>query len=241
MDAEADLFAWRPILLFVLLVVLAFGWFRWRESSAPQAPQEKPVIEKQPEVFTSRTFDRTLPPADLPPLAEGEAAECDSTFMSKASVAGRSEQSDDTHAVVTFTHVQITLQLKITIWVPSDSSQHVIEHEEGHRQISEFYYKNADQLAERIASKYLGKAVSIAGPDLKGEFDKLLQRAGTEITDEYRRELNVQSKQLRYDAITDHSRNDVDARDAVAQALKDVEAGSTSGVVSTDGVSLFVT
>jgi hypothetical protein len=159
----------------------------------------------------------------MPPLAEGEAAECDSNFMSIASVAGRSLQSDDTHAMVTLTRVRVTLQLKITIWVPSDASQHVIEHEEGHRQISEFYFKSADNLAARIASKYLGKQVPISGTNLKSEFDHLLRQAGNEITDEYTRELNVQATQLRYDAITDHSRNDIEASDAVTRALKDVD------------------
>jgi len=226
MDAEANLSAWRPILLCVLLAVLVCGWFQWRKPSVSNAPEETPaaVIEKQPPVFANRTFDPAAPPADMPPLAEGEAAESDSNFMSKASVAGRSLQSDGTHAVVTLTYVRVILQLKVTVWVPSDASQRVIEHEEGHRQISEHYYKSADKLAERIAAKYLGKEVPIRGPDLKSEFDKLLQQAGNEITDEYNRDLNVQAAQLRFDAITDHSRNDVDAREAVEQTLKEAES-----------------
>ena len=226
MDAEANLSAWRPILLCVLLAVLACGWFQWRKPSVSNTPKETlvPVIEKQPPVFTNRTFDPAAPPAEMPPLAEGEAAECDSNFISKASVAGRSLQSDGTHAVVTLRYVRVILQLQVTVWVPSDASQHVIEHEQGHRQISEHYYKSADQLAERVAAKYLGKEVPISGPDLKSEFDKLLQQAGNEITDEYGRDLNVKAAQLRFDTITDHSRNDVDAREAVEQTLKEAES-----------------
>jgi hypothetical protein len=97
------------------------------------------------------------------------------------------------------------------------------EHEQGHRQISEYYYQSADKIAERISLKYVGKQVPISGSDLKSEFDRLLRHAGNEITDEYGRELNVQATQLRYDSITDHSRNDVEARDAVAQVLKDID------------------
>jgi hypothetical protein len=44
----------------------------------------------------------------------------------------------------------------------------------------------------------------------------------TEITDEYDKELNSEPTQLLYDSITDHSRNDIVAKDAVAQALSNV-------------------
>jgi hypothetical protein len=224
MEAEANLSAWRPIVLCALLAVLVFGWIHWRQPTTSGTLNEaSAVIEKQPAIFTNRTFDPSAPPDDMPPLAEGEAAECDSNFMSKASVAGRSLQSDDSHAVVTFTRVRVALQLNVIIWVPSDASQRVVEHEQGHRQISEYYYQSADKIAERISLKYVGKQVPISGSDLKSEFDRLLRQAGNEITDEYGRELNVQATQLRYDSITDHSRNDVEAREAVARVLKEVE------------------
>jgi len=53
-----------------------------------------------------------------------------------------------------------------------------------------------------------------------------LQQMGNEITDEYNKELNPEPTQLHYDAITDHSRNQVAAQDAVAQVLKDVTVAS---------------
>ena len=48
-----------------------------------------------------------------------------------------------------------------------------------------------------------------------------------EITDEYNRELNPEPTQLLYDSITDHSRNEVVAQDAVAHAIKNVSIEST--------------
>src|SRR5207302_1573088 len=85
------------------------------------------------------------------PLAPGENAECDSNFLSNASVRGESRQTDATHATVTITEIKVTLQLNINIWVPTGVTQHVIEHEEGHRQVSEYYYQTADKLAERAS------------------------------------------------------------------------------------------
>lgn len=185
-----------------------------------------PTINKQPVAFANRTFDPASPPADMPPLAPGEIAVCDSDFVSNARIRGQSHQTDATHATVTITNVNVTLQLKINIWVPIGVTPHVIEHEEGHRQISEYYYQTADKLAEQIAAKYLGKRVDITGTDLGAESSKMLQEMASQVTGEYNKELNPGPTQLLYDAITDHGRNDVVVQDAVAHAIKNVTVES---------------
>ena len=180
----------------------------------------KPIIDKHPVNFSSRTFDPSNPPPDMPPLPSGEVAECDTDFQSNASVGGKSFQTDATHATLTVTQVTVTLDLIITIWVPTDATQHVIEHENGHRQISEYYYRTAGNTAEQIAAAYLGKQVPISGADLHAESGKALREMGAEITDQYNKALDPGPTQLLYDTITDHSRNEVDAREAVDHAIK---------------------
>lgn len=220
----------RTILLGVLLGVVLLGALKWRNvSSARQTTAAEPTVIKQPVALTNRTFDAGNPPQDMPPLASGENAACESNFLSNASVAGESQETDATHAIVTVTRITVTLQLNITIWLPGNATQHVIEHEEGHRQISEYYYRDADKLAKRIAAAYVGKQVAITGADLRTEMGNALQQIGTEITEEYNKELNPEPTQLRYDAITDHSRNDVAAKDAVAQALNEKSPASAAG------------
>jgi len=212
------------VLLGVLLGAIAAGWVAWR-GHAPVAETRDtpaPVILKQSVNFASRTFDPASPPSDMPPLPPGENAQCDSNFTSRANVSGQTRRTDATHATLTITQVKVTLQLNLTVWVPADVTQHVIEHEEGHRRISEYYYQNADKLAERIASAYMGKQVEISGADLDAESNKALQQIAADITDEYNRELNTEPTQLLYDSITDHSRNEVVAQDAVDHALKNV-------------------
>ena len=214
----------RPIILFMLLGALILGALKWRDLSSgrPSAEASGPTIIKQPVYFTNRTFD-----PDMPPLNAGEGAECDSDFLVNASVAGQTRQTDATHATVTVTRIKMTLQLHVTIWVPTDASQHVIEHEAGHRQISEYYYQTADQFAERIASSYIGKQIEIEGADLNAESSKALQQMAAEINDRYKKELDPEPTQLLYEAITDHGRNDVVARDAAAHAIKNIRAEST--------------
>jgi hypothetical protein len=212
------------IVLCVVLGVLIFGWFIWQGFSSRRQLREAPAltINKQPVAFANRTFDPATPPSDMPPLGAGENAECDSDFLSKATVRGESQKADATHATVTITQIEVTLQLNINIWVPTGVTQHVIEHEQGHRQISEYYYQTADKLAERIATRYLGRQVDIMGSDLDAESGKMLQQMATEITNEYNKELNPGPTQLLYDAITDHGRNDVVVKDAVAHAIQNV-------------------
>jgi hypothetical protein len=216
------------IILGVLLAGLIAGWLVWRSFSSRRQPGEQSgsTISKQPTVLATHTFDPASPPADMPPLGSGENAECDSDFRSSAGVRGESQPTDATHATVTITHVNVTLQLNINIWVPAGVTQHVLEHEDGHRQISEFYYQTADKLAARIASTYLGKQVEITGTDLDTASNKMLQEMATDITEEYNKELNPGPTQLLYDAITDHGRNEVVVKDAVAHALKNISIES---------------
>jgi hypothetical protein len=219
----------RRILVVCLLLGLSIlGWLSWRDAPSRELPQEtaKPIISKQPVNFASRTFDPASPPPDMPPLTAGENAECVSDFLANANVSGKTWRTDATHATVTVTQINVTLQLNVTIWVPAGVTPHVIEHEEGHRQISEYYYQTADKLAERAAANYMGKQVEVAGADLNAESMKALQQMGAEITEEYDRELNPEPTQLLYDSITDHSRNEVAVQDAVDHALKNISVES---------------
>jgi hypothetical protein len=214
----------RIVLLCVLLGAILFIWYRWhgRPSGEPPGGTSGPTIVKQPSTFAQRTFDPAMPPADMPPMRPGESAECDSNFLSNASVGGETRQTDATHATVTITRIKVTLQLNVTIWTPPGAPQHMIDHEEGHRQISEYYYQAADKVAGRIAAKYMGKQIDIAGENSDAESTKLLQQMANEIAAEYNKQLNPEPAQLLYDDITDHSRNEVLAKDAVDHALKNV-------------------
>lgn len=219
----------RILIACLILGMLILGWLNWREVStrAQLRKTSVPVVIKQPVHFASRTFDPVNPPADMPPLNSGENAECGSDFISNADLSGQTRLVDATHGSVTVTRIKVELQLNIVIWVPIGVTQQVVDHEEGHRQISEYYYRSADKIAERIAANYMGKEIDIAGPDLNAESAKELQQIAAEITGEYNRELNTEPTQLLYDTITDHSRNGVIAQEAVDHALKNASIEAT--------------
>jgi hypothetical protein len=211
-------------LLCVLLALLVVCWFLLRNyaTSGRHQTESAPIIQKLAASVTSHTFDPTEPPSpEMPKLSEGELAVCDSNFTANAVVSGEAQKSDASHATVTITAVNVTLGLTVNIWAPEGASDHVVEHEEGHRQISEYYYQTADKVAARIAARYMGRQVPVSGADLDSEITKALQQMGAEITEEYDKELNPEATQLSYDAITDHARNDVSAKDAVGEAIRE--------------------
>jgi hypothetical protein len=223
-SAEEELPKRGLIVLCALLGLAGMGWLgeklRGRDAGSRQESGRPPVlIVKQPAVISTRSFVPAAPPADMPPLSEGDVAECDSNFVSDASVSGESRKEDATHATVTITHVNMTLELRVGIWLPDGATQRVIDHEDGHRQISEYFYQSADKIADQIAQRYVGKQVEITGSDLNAESSKTLQQMAAEITDKYGKELNPGPTQLLYDTITDHSRNDIVAKDAAVSAI----------------------
>jgi hypothetical protein len=68
----------------------------------------------------------------------------------------------------------------------------------------------------------MGKQVEFTGANSDAESTRILEQLAHEITEEYNMELNPEPTQLLYDTITDHGRNEVVVRDAVAHALKNV-------------------
>jgi hypothetical protein len=205
------------LIAFVLVAVAGLIWLRSRgDAPLSESPEQQvtAIIDKQPPVVSTRRFDPANPPPDMPPLHPGELAQCESNFISDALVSSRTRRTGG-GANVTVTQVKVTLHLAITIWVPEDVTEKVLEHEEGHRQIAESYYAAADKVAERIATPYIGQQITVTGGD--AEANQALQKIGADITAEYNKQLDPNSAQLRYDDITDHARNDIVAKDAVAQ------------------------
>lgn len=220
MDAEGVV--QRVISFYVLVGLVATVLLGCRGAS--QASAKAPIqITKEPVNFATRTFDPSAPPAEMPPLKPGEVAVCDSDFTSNAALSGENHRTDGTHATLTVTGAKITLQANVTIWIPVGASEAVIQHEQGHRQISEYYYRTADKVAEQIAETYVGRQVPITGADLDSEATVALRELAKEFTNEYGDQLNPDPAQELFDTMTDHSRNETPVSDAVTAAIKDAE------------------
>ena len=211
---------WIHLLCAALCVSLCACHSSTDSSAPPKLAADAVQITKLPAQNRAHTYDPVAPPAGMPPLHPGEAAVCDSDFIARSSVRGQPRRTDPMHATITITNVMMTLQLETNIWVPAGAPQTIVDHEEGHREIADYTYQSADQLARRIASSYIGKRVDVTGDDLDAASSQKLLEVATEITNAYTTQINNNSTQLLYDNITDHSRNGVIAKDAVEHAIK---------------------
>ena len=217
---------------WIIVALLLFPW-------APSVHAEQPPVEivKMPAQVGTRYFDPKRPPRDRPPLTGPEEAVCAGDFLFNASVGAQAQMTDATHAKATINRVKVTLQLDMTIWLPNNPQKWTVEHEEGHRQISEYYYRNAEVIARRIAEPYLGKTVEISGRDLQRALSAAVGKIAEEITSEYNRQMPVETTQDRFDTITEHSRKDIPVPDAVAQALKETYPGQVAVMPTTPAPS----
>jgi len=213
------------IAILVLLLAVAEPLAHLDPLAAAGTPTTVKVT-KMPADVQHRTFDPRRPPREMPELKPPENAVCASDFLSNANVGAQGVQIDATHAKLTVNLIEVTLQLNITIWLPPNPPQTVVEHEEGHRQIAEYFYKNADAIVKRVAEPYLGKTLDISGRDLRKAASVAVDKIGGEITDAYNKEMQVELTEARYDAITDHSRKDIPVPEAVAQAIQETAPAS---------------
>lgn len=198
-------------------------------SWVPVLHAEQPQVEivKMPAQVGTRYFDPKRPPRDRPPLTGQEEAVCAGDFLSDAAVGVQAQVTDATHAKATINRVKVTLQLNITTWLPNNPQKWTVEHEEGHRQISEYYYQNAEVIARRVAEPYIGRTFDVSGKDLRQILSAAVRKLAGEITAEYYRQMPVETTQARYDDITEHSRKEIPVPDAVAQALNETYPGQS--------------
>jgi hypothetical protein len=121
-------------------------------------------IDKKPLAVEHKTFDPAHPPKEMPKLDAGESAVTASQFECKVELAyaqqGRRRDADGCTASVRVQGVRAVLELRVIIWLPEHAPDKLKAHEEGHRQIAERVYKDAEKVAREAAKAIDGKTVS---------------------------------------------------------------------------------
>jgi len=174
-----------------------------------------------------KRFDPKHPPSDMPPLEPGEAAVTRSIFEVGTEVAieivPEENRNDKAVAKVTVTGVTLNLSLKITVWLPKDAPKIIIDHEEGHRQVSEYFYKDAEKIGREIAQKYVGQTTQAQGKDAAAAGKAVMERTINEISQRYMEQVQgpaVRANRI-FDELTNHSRNQsISAERATKQSIE---------------------
>jgi hypothetical protein len=177
-------------------------------------------IHKAAPTVAQRTFDPKRPPKDIPVMIPGEAGLTHYEYTTDIAVAGDTDVLGPGSVNVTIDTADINLSLPITVWLENNAPQVMVQHENGHVAISEYYYANIDVYARRAGQAVMGKTFSGTGKDKQSAEDnatnKAIQQIEKAILDQTR--VRAVSGNDRYDQITNHGRNPGSQADAATQA-----------------------
>src|SRR5205085_6813694 len=117
--------------------------------------------------------------------------------------------------------VKISLDLPITIVLPSGASEKLRAHEEGHRKIHEHFYELAERAAQRAGELMMGKQLASSATDFEAAKNEIIEQAGKAVDAEYGKYTREPSEQagLYYDELTAHGSNKIDSDEAAEQAM----------------------
>ena len=178
------------------------------------------TIKHNPPKVKTRVFNPEKPPAEMPRLNRDEAAVTESKFACGVQVEVQVSQQGNAKPVMKVTGVKADLTLEIVIWLPNNVTNKIRRHEDGHREISEHYYKDAEAIARKFASSYIGKQLDIKSTDRK-ETQAAIHKVANEFCGHYlgATEVPGEKAQLKYDDLTDHGRNNVPEKEAIQRSL----------------------
>lgn len=200
----------------------------WLLFYAPMAIAEDAVkVDKAAPVVEYKRFDPAHLPDPPPPLAPGEQAVC--VYRFEMNVNGRYRFDDKpadkppVKAEIQIAGVSIDLALKITIWLPNNSPKSLEAHEEGHRQIAEAFYAEAEKTARALAEKVIDQKASGEGENAKSAAGAAMESVNQKLIDDYLKQVDgpCEKAQAALDTMTNHGRRDKPAAvEAVVLALK---------------------
>jgi hypothetical protein len=186
------------------------------------------TVQKKPAVVEHKTFDPNNKPVGMPPLNAGELAVTSSQFDCAAEVQlapRRSKSRDGRHSLSYTVHgVKMMLELKVVVWNPTNATEKLKAHEEGHREISETIYKTAEAHAKAAAQKLDGRRIVGEGDTPAAATraaDEAMQAANKQVCEEYmdltsRKGVRVQTI---YDDLTGHGTKPIGEKEAIQQAF----------------------
>jgi hypothetical protein len=204
---------------------------------AMAADDETVKVEKGKVAVVYKRFDPAKPPDPPPPLEPGSAAVCEYQFavetlgqyttdplaMADAAAAAANGRA----AMRVEARVQrmtVRLQLNLTVWLPNGAAKTLGEHEEGHRQIAEAFYADAEKAARAAAARTVGAKFDGEGRDARAAGQAAMARANKQICDDYSAAVMAPCAraQAAFDRLTEHGlKASPTAKEAVEMAVKE--------------------
>lgn len=117
--------------------------------------------------------------------------------------------------------VTITLGLSCRIVEPAHPYEFVSRHEEGHRRISEYFYRFGPQVANRIGQSLIGRELSTSATEVEAAKTQILPVAKSMVEAEYQLCIDLPARQANryYDQLNDPEGVHIDVDQAVQKAI----------------------
>jgi hypothetical protein len=186
----------------------------WAQRSSVRVHRERPVVQRI-------EFDPNAPPRGMPKLTPPEAGVCNTTFELETGVSYTAEPLAARTVLITVAELNLTTRVTIDIYSVAGAPQKLRDHEEAHRKIGEYYYRYAAAAAERIADALIGERFEGTGATEDAAQKNALQKVLASIEKDYMAHTRDRSAaaNVRFDAITNHGLEAIDANTALARAL----------------------
>jgi hypothetical protein len=211
----------RNVFVPALLICIISGSIASAED-AIKVVKSKPLVEY-------KRFDPKNLPDPPPPLGPGEAAVTEYRFGinsdGRFSYSGPNKPADGSDKYeVKIERIALTLDLKVTIWLPKTCPKSLEDHEDGHLKIAEAFYADADKAARLLALKVIGTKAAGEGKDIASAGGNAMEKVNQKLLEDYldKVEKPCETAQEAFDRMTAHgTKKTPTAKDAVPLAIKE--------------------
>lgn len=201
----------------ILLLAAACAALGPRAASAQRAVR---VTRAEP-VVTRTDVDPLRRPPDAPVFGADESGLCRATFEIETSISYDVDVVSPRTVRVRPTGIDAVTRLKLDLFTLAGGPPKLHAHEEAHREISEYYYRDAADVARALGAPLIGKAFAGMGATPaaaeKSVFDKLVREYNTAYFERTR--ARAEAANERFDEITDHGRNAITEADGLERAI----------------------
>ncbi len=192
----------------------------WLPTAAAQTPGVI-SIKQEPPTVARVEFDRRRPPPDMPDTGVDGSGLCNNVFEFEAGIGASIEQLSPTTVRVFPEDFDVITRLKVTIYTAKGSPPKLVAHEEGHRLIGEYYYRNAETAAREAIQAIAGRSFEGSGSTRDAAEQAALAQAYAALEAAFTERMQARSRaaNARYDDITGHGLKPISEQDAIAMAL----------------------
>jgi hypothetical protein len=208
----------RPAPKTVFAFVAAAGLFTAAGALAQRSGVR--VRHERPEIHRIE-FDPAAPPTGMPKLTPPESGVCNTTFELETGVSYSAEPLTGDQVRITVVELELTTRVTIDVYTVEDAPQKLRDHEEAHRKIGEYYYRNAAAAAAQIGRGLIGESFDGTGPSEDAAQRSAVDKVLSAIEKDYMARTRDRSAaaNVRFDRITNHGLEPIDEALAIAQAV----------------------